>query len=89
MRIAALALMGTLGLAVSAVSASAAPYVPGIDTPQASNIVQVAAGCGRGFHPNRWGRCVPNGYRYWSGSRDHYYGGGHPYRHHNRYWYGY
>jgi len=97
MRIAALALVGTLGLAVSAVSASAAPAAPSMDTPQAANIIQIAGGCGRGFHPNRWGRCVPHGYGgYWSQSRSHYYGGGYPYygggypyRHHYRSWYGY
>jgi hypothetical protein len=92
MRMATLALLGSLGLAVSAVSASAAPAVPAIDTQQASNIVQVAGGCGRWAHPNRWGRCVPNGYGYWR-SRDYYYGGGYygggyPYRHY-RSWYGY
>jgi len=76
MRIAALALLGSLGLAVSAVSASAAPAVPSLDTQQASNIVEVAGGCGRWAHPNRWGRCVPNGYGRWSQSRDYYYGGG-------------
>ena len=96
MRIAALALVGTLGLAVSAVSASAAPYVPSMDTPQASNVIEVAFGCGRGFHPNRWGRCVPHGYGSWSQSRSYYYGGGYPYygggypyRNHYRSWYGY
>jgi hypothetical protein len=89
MRIAALALLGTLGLAVSAVSASAAPAAPSMDTPQASNIIQVAGGCGRGFHPNGWGRCVPYGYGRWSQSRNYYYGGGYPYRHHYRSWYGY
>jgi hypothetical protein len=103
MRIAALALLGSLGLAVSAVSANAAPAVPSLDTQQASNIVEVAGGCGRWAHPNRWGRCVPNGYGRWSQSRDYYYGGGYrgngyygggyygggyPHRHY-RSWYGY
>jgi len=93
MRMATLALLGSIGLAVSAVSASAAPAVPAIDTQQASNIVQVAGGCGRWAHPNRWGRCVSNGYGYWSQSRHPYYsggyyGGGYPYRHY-RSWYGY
>src|SRR5258708_31547038 len=62
MRIAALALMGALGLAVSAVSASAAPAAPSMDTPQAANIIQIAAGLGPGFHPNLWGRRVPHSY---------------------------
>ena len=26
---------------------------------QASSISDVAGGCGRGWHRNRWGRCVP------------------------------
>jgi len=91
MRIAALALMGALGLAVSAASASAAPAAQSLGTPQASNIIEVAGGCGWGFHPNRWGRCVPNGYSHWR-ERNYYYGGyggGYPYRHHYRSWYGY
>jgi hypothetical protein len=72
MRIAALTLFGAL-----VGSASAAPAVPGPLT-QASNIVPVTGGCGRGLHPNRWGHCVPNHYSYyrtrpyWGG----YYGGG-------------
>src|SRR5260370_38799289 len=81
MRIAALTLVGAIGLAVSALSASAAPIAPAMTTPNASNIVQVAGGCGWGFHPNRWGRCIPNHYGYY---RPHYlrpdlrvqYGGG-------------
>jgi hypothetical protein len=80
MRIAALSLVGAVGLAASALSASAAPIAPPAAPPQA-NIVQVAGGCGWGFHPNHWGRCAPNrGYYrphaswrpYWRG----YYGGG-------------
>ncbi len=64
MRMAALALVGALGFAASAMSASAAPPVANLDTQQSWNIVQVAGGCGRGFHPNRWGRCVPFRYGY-------------------------
>ena len=86
MRIAALTLLGALGLAVvSAGSANAAPAVPGPVT-QASNVVLVAGGCGWRFHPNRWGRCVPNRYGYyrprpyWPG----YYGGGGGYQPWNR-----
>ena len=86
MRIAALTLFGALGLAiVSAGSANAAPAVPGRVT-QASNVVLVAGGCGWRFHPNRWGRCVPNRYGYyrprpyWPG----YYGGGGGYQPWNR-----
>ena len=83
MRMATLALLGSIGLAVSAVSASAAPAVPAIDTQQASNIVQVAGGCGRWAHPNRWGHCVSNGYGYWScgsGQTETCYGGWTPLR---------
>jgi hypothetical protein len=79
MHIAALALIGALGFSASVVSVSAAPPVPDLDTPQASNIVQVAGGCGRGFHPNRWGRCVPNRYGYY-GPRPYWSG---PYRWHS------
>jgi hypothetical protein len=66
----AIALAGALA-AIAAASASAAPVMPNAGTEQATNIVQVAGGCGRGFHPNHWGRCVPNRYGYyrpyWSG----------------------
>jgi hypothetical protein len=79
MRIAALALVGALGFAASAMSVSAAPPVANLDTQQSWNIVQVAGGCGRGFHPNRWGRCVPFRYGY-PGPRP-YWGG--PYRWHS------
>jgi len=65
MRIAALSLVSALGLAASAVSAHAAPTVAALVTPQASNIVEVAGGCGRGLHPDPWGRCVPNRYAYY------------------------
>jgi hypothetical protein len=57
--------MATLGVArvtrfgCLAVSASAASAVPAIDTQQASNIVQVAGGCGRVGSPQSLGRCVP------------------------------
>jgi hypothetical protein len=77
MRIAALTLIGAFGLAVSAVSAGAAPAAPTLGIQGAANIVQVAGGCGRGMHPNRWGRCVPHGYGY-AGPRA-YYGGSGPY----------
>src|SRR3981189_1244013 len=75
MRVVAMAFVGALGLAASAVPANAAPPVPNLDAQQTSNIVQVAGGCGGGFHPNRWGRCVPNRYSYYG---HHYLGG--PYR---------
>ena len=77
MRLSALTLIGALGLAVSSVTASAAPAAPALDIQLATNIVQVAGGCGRGLHPNRWGRCVPNGgYGYGYARPRPYYGGG-------------
>jgi hypothetical protein len=91
MRIAAIVFVGALALAASAVSASAAPAVPDLGTSAGSpNIVDVAGGCGRWAHPNRWGHCVPNGYgygyRHWE---NRYYGGGYdrPWRNHYRYGY--
>jgi hypothetical protein len=78
MRMAALTLAGAVCLAASAVAANAAPSVPGPVSQPGSIVVQVAGGCGWGFHPNRWGRCIPNRYGYyrprpyWRG----YYGGG-------------
>jgi hypothetical protein len=96
---AALTLVAAVGLAIGAVSANAAPVVPNLDPQDASNIVQVAAGCGPGFHPvpGHWSRwrggwvpphCVPN----WRGAYGGgyygrgYYGGGYPYWR-NRYGY--
>ena len=76
MRLSALTLIGALGLAISSVSASAAPAAPVLDIQRGANIVQVAGGCGWGLHPNRWGRCVPNGYGYARPRPYHGYGGG-------------
>ena len=80
MRIAALGLVGAIGLAVSAVAANAAPAVPANPTIQASNIVQVAGGCGWGAHPNRWGHCrssrAHRPYAFWRPRWPGYYGGG-------------
>ncbi len=75
MRTAAMGLIGALAL-VAAASANAAPAAPAPAGQQ--NIIAVAGGCGGGFHPNRWDRCVPNRYGYyrayprWGG----FYGGG-------------
>lgn len=78
MRLSALTLIGALGLAVSSISASAAPVAPALDIQRGANtnIVQVAGGCGWGLHPNRWGRCVPNRYGYGYARPRPYYGGG-------------
>jgi hypothetical protein len=61
-------------------SAQAMPVAaPGSDS---SQTVRVAGGCGRGWHPNSWGRCVPNG-----GYGYHYYGSGSGYGWNRyRYW---
>jgi len=61
MRTAAMGLVGALTLVIAA-SANAAPIVPAPADQQ--NIIAVAGGCGWGFHPNRWGRCMPNRYGY-------------------------
>lgn len=58
MRLAALALAATLGIAASA---NATPSPPNLTAQQNATVVQAAWGCGWGFHPNPWGRCVPNG----------------------------
>ena len=60
MRVPALALLGALGLAASVASANAAPVAAAIPAPEVSNIIQVAQGCGRGFHRNYRGFCVAN-----------------------------
>jgi hypothetical protein len=86
MRLAASLLLGSIALAAASVSASATPLAPLAPAPQAATIVPAAAGCGWGFHRNRWGHCVPGrrpyyrpyrygywrGYSYWPG----YYGPG-------------
>ena len=86
MHIAALSLVGAVCLAASAMAANAAPAVPSPFNQGQANIVQVAGGCGPAFHPNRWGRCVPNRYGYygarpyWRGYYGGGYGGGYAYR---------
>jgi hypothetical protein len=53
--------IGALGLAASAGSARAAPFVPGLDAGHSPNIVQVWGGCGPG------GRPVPGHWSQWRG----------------------
>lgn len=102
MRLTALTLIGALGLAVTAVSAHAAPAVPNLDADKASGIVRVWGGCGPGFRPvpghwSHWRRawipphCAPNNYGYHGGGyyRGGYYGGGYPYWQHRSYRWGY
>lgn len=73
MRPIALILVSALSLATATVSANAIPTVRSVAIQQHSSIVEVAGGCGRGAHPNRWGRCVPFHYGnygprpYWRG----------------------
>jgi hypothetical protein len=60
------------GLMMTAGVASAMPLAT--TAPAAPTVVQdVAWGCGPGWHPNPWGRCVPYGPVYYGGYRG--YGG--------------
>jgi len=74
----------TLALALGIVGAGTAAQAMPLAAPAdgASGITTVAYGCGPGWHPNRWGRCVPNrwGPRAY-GPRRFYYGGRPGYRH--------
>jgi hypothetical protein len=50
--------VGLLGVGgASAAPASGKAIAQAAD--QASSVTQVWGGCGRGWHRNRWGRCVP------------------------------
>ncbi|TPJ27707.1 MULTISPECIES: hypothetical protein [unclassified Mesorhizobium] len=85
---AALAIGGT----AAASAASAMPIAPVAPSP--ALVEHVAWGCGPGWHPNHWGRCVPNrrviypGYYYWGGPRVYIGPVWHPYHrwHHWRRW---
>jgi len=46
--------------AAASVSANATPVLPNLNYQSGANIVQVAQGCGGGFHRNGRGFCVPN-----------------------------
>jgi hypothetical protein len=103
MRLAALTLVAGLATAAAGVSANATPILPNLNDQSASNIIQVAQGCGRGFHRNWRGFCVrnyrpyayrPYAYRpyyrpYYRAYAYPYYGGGYYRYHRPRYWYGY
>ena len=90
MRISTLVFAGALALGASAVSANATPAAADLGIVSGSaNIVEAAWGCGRGFHPNHWGRCVPNRWSYNHRWGDRYYGGGYDWRWRERYRYGY
>jgi len=90
MRLAAIVIaFGILG------AASAVQAMPIAPTKAPSAIITVAGGCGPGWHPNRWGRCVPNRWRRapiyrgygWYGPPRYYRGPGwHHRRWHHRHW---
>ncbi|OCC02005.1 hypothetical protein BA190_26195 [Labrys sp. WJW] len=57
-QIAAIASLGLPGLAATTIGASAMPLAS--PAPASAPLVQqVAWGCGPGWRPNIWGRCVP------------------------------
>ena len=59
-RRASFAVVGAIALSYMTVAASAAPIMPNSFSQMDPHIAQVWGGCGWGFHPNRWGHCVPN-----------------------------
>ena len=73
MRMTALVLSAAFGVAASALSAGAAPVGIVSPAPQASNVVQVAGGCGWGFHRTYRGYCVRNWRRHYSHRHHRYY----------------
>ena len=61
------ALLAVGGMVATAETASAMPAAPSAVSatsalPAASLLLDVRYGCGPGWHPNPWGRCVPNRY---------------------------
>ena len=73
MRLVASSLLAAIGLALSAMSATAVPIISIPASPQALHVVEVAGGCGWAFHRSRWGHCVPNRYGYYLPYRYGYY----------------
>jgi len=73
-------------LVPAATAASAMPMTT--VTGAANNVVQVADGCGRGYHLTPWGACRPNGWRGppprdyggWDRPRGRFYGRDHDHR---------
>ena len=103
MRLAALTLAAGLATAAASLAANATPVLPNPNDQGASNIIQVAQGCGHGLHRNWRGVCVARRSAHgaacgWGFHRNHwgfcvpnrpaYYGGGDHYPPH-RSWYGY
>ena len=67
-----------LGALTASVTASSAMSI-GTPASGASSLVQdVRWGCGPGWHPNPWGRCVPNRrpVYFYGGGYGHHWGGG-------------
>jgi len=71
-RFASLILAAGLVTGTVAVSANSAPMLPNINQELLSDIIQVAAGCGQGFHRNYEGFCVPNQPYYGGYARPYY-----------------
>src|SRR5205814_3938088 len=64
-----------VGLATAAtVSANGAPVRPNLKDQDGSNIVQVAGGCGPGFHRDYAGACIQNYYGTYPNPYDRPYG---------------
>lgn len=81
----AASLIGLGGLVATVGTSSA--MTPAAATPAASSLVQdVRWGCGPGWHPNPWGRCVPNRRVVYYGGPRHYYGGPRYYGHRAHGW---
>jgi hypothetical protein len=59
-RLVSVAVMGAIALGSMTTTTSAAPIIPHSSSQMAPNVLEVWGGCGWGFHPNPWGRCVPN-----------------------------
>ncbi|GLS23552.1 hypothetical protein GCM10007874_65730 [Labrys miyagiensis] len=80
---AALALVGAIAAAAPASAMPVGPAAAGKSPLLQSPLLQdVRDGCGRGYRPNDWGRCVPERYQprydngYGGGYGDQRYGGG-------------
>ena len=69
-----LAFAGLIALGAAGVStaASAMPVAASTQTLLASPVEDVRFGCGPGWHPNRFGRCVPNRARFYAPRRRFY-----------------
>ena len=52
------------GLLLAIGAADAAPLQPAVPT-AATDLIEVRGLCGLGLHRGPWGRCVPNGVRYY------------------------